>query len=76
MKVRFLSAATGVLTGLFAHHGLLFFLGCLEACHETALLFGFLGVFEHLLAHLVLVDAEAEDVGLHDGDEQRQEVVV
>lgn len=61
---------------LLAHHGLLAALGLLKACHEAGFLLGLGGVGAQTGANLLVVDAGAEYVGLHDGDEQRQEVVV
>lgn len=61
---------------LFAEHGLLFALSFFEASHEAGFLFRLFGGFCHLCAHLVFGDKFAEDVGLDDSDEEREEVVV
>lgn len=61
---------------LLAEHGLLLFLHLFEACHEAGFLFRFLGVGGHGFAHAVFLDGQAECVGLADGDQQRQEVVI
>ena len=44
--------------------------------HESRLLAGFLRILGHLLWDLVLIDYEPEGVGLHDGDQKREEIVI
>ena len=60
---------------LLAHESLLLTLRFLKTSHEAALLARFPGVLTHDGAHLLFLDDKAEDIGLRDGDEKREEIV-
>ena len=61
---------------LLAQQGLLLALCLFQTGHETAFLLGFLGILAHYLAHGLFFDHVAENVGLDNGDEKREQVIV
>lgn len=64
------STAFALLFLLLAEHGLLLFLHLLKTCHEAGFFLGLLGVLLHAGAYGLVLDDEAERVGLHDCDEE------